>query len=247
MKLKKKYFVFAFLASSLVFAVPSHAEDANPQLDRIEKKVDTVMTTQDTILGVVDENPLDGRTFGIELNPFRLLFLDKESKSISGTVSIFDVDNSVEFAFPFFYGVSNEQDGFYNGTNVGPLRSFTLDAHYRNYFGKRLKGFYISGFGRFAAINGSVGDDFDFSYIYSSTPPQYSRDTELKLGVGFGIGYRIVSKSGWYWGTSLSVGRYIVGENNKFVSPSGGPFGASELDDLEYIVDFELLKFGMAF
>lgn len=115
-----------------------------------------------------------------------------------------------------------------SSANIAPLYSFTLDAHYRNYFGQRLKGFYISGFGRLAALHGSAGDGF--ACLFDSSQ-QYQQDTELKFGLGFGIGYRVISKSGWYWGTSLSVGRYFVGENNKVVSRSGSPFGGTEIED----------------
>ena len=62
------------------------------------------------------------------------------------------------------------------------------------------------------------------------------------MGVGIGIGYRIFLKSGYYWGASLSVGHYLVGENNKF--------GVSNLvyaDDKARIADIELFKFGYAF
>jgi len=61
------------------------------------------------------------------------------------------------------------------------------------------------------------------------------------LVLGVGIGYRIFSYKGLYWGTSVSFGRYIVGENNKF----HGSF-LDINDDAKYIIDFELLKFGFA-
>jgi len=63
-----------------------------------------------------------------------------------------------------------------------------------------------------------------------------------KLGIGFGMGYRIFSYKGLYWGVSASLGRYFIGENDMFQSSS---YFAD--DDSEMIFDFEFLKFGWTF
>jgi hypothetical protein len=68
------------------------------------------------------------------------------------------------------------------------------------------------------------------------------KGNESKLGIGVGLGYRIFSYRGLYWGTSISFGRYLIGKNNKF---SGGFLTYD--DDNQYILDIELLKFGWAF
>ena len=60
----------------------------------------------------------------------------------------------------------------------------------------------------------------------------------------FGIGYRIISESGYYWGASLSAGKYIIGNYDVFLDSDGI---STTLDDEEFIFDVELLKFGFAF
>ena len=60
-----------------------------------------------------------------------------------------------------------------------------------------------------------------------------------KFGIGFGIGYRYFSRSGLYWGTSLTVGRYFTGTNKMIAG--------DDILDWEGYVDIELLKFGIAF
>ena len=66
--------------------------------------------------------------------------------------------------------------------------------------------------------------------------------SENKLGIGIGIGYRKFSYKGFYWGTSLNLGRYFLGENGKYI----GEFLWYD-NDSEIILNFELLKFGWAF
>ena len=53
-----------------------------------------------------------------------------------------------------------------------------------------------------------------------------------KGGISFGVGTRMFSEKGWYWGTSLYLGKYYFGEKDR------GDSG---------FFQFELLKFGFAF
>ncbi len=227
------FFLLAFLFSSSVFGA-----DNNTQLDRIETKVGSVITTQEKILDVVDEEPLQGKNYGIEINPFRLLFIDKESKTLSGSFSFFNVKSHVEISIPFFVSISKDDNDW---RDTGNFYAFTLDGHYRYFLGQRTKGFYISGFSRFAALHGTLGDDFDFL----SNNNNNNRDSTYKLGVGFGIGYRVFSKRNFYWGASLNLGRYIIGDSNRYRSSISG--FATDIDDLEYIIDVEFFKIGYAF
>lgn len=222
---KSSFFAFTLFALS---SVSLAAE--NTQLDRIENKVDKVVDA------VVIDDPLKNKTFGIEVNPIRLLLFNGEQKSFSGTVSLFNVFDNAELAFPVFIGKS-KADIF---SHRGDFYSATVDAHYRNFLGTTRRGFYLAGFTRLAALRGTEGRDYEF--IWDNTSAVNKRSSELKLGLGFGIGYRIFSKSGLYWGTSLSIGRYLIGESDKYVDNT---FLAD--DDAELIVDFELLKFGLLF
>lgn len=221
-----------------LLSLAAHADDS-PRIDVIEKKVDVidkkvdrVIEKQERIYSKVENNPLQGRKFGVELNLFRLLTIQDDYSSFSGTVSYFNHARNAEIALPFFYSSDR-----YSGNN-GKFTLYTVDAHYRHFLGDTLNGFYVSGFGRFARLHGRTGDDWQWFFDSSAERPY---TTENKFGIGVGIGYRIFSKNRIYWGTSLSVGRYISGQNDKFYSASIGD------DDLQTIIDFELLKFGYAF
>lgn len=232
---------------SWVIALPlltsaAYADDAT-KIDAIEKKVDvivekvdTVIEKQDRIYSKLENDPLQGRKYGVELNLFRLLTIRDDYQSISGTVSYFSKAQKAEIAVPFFYSSDQPSDN-YSGSR-GRFTLFTLDVHYRYFLGDKVDGFYISGFGRFARLHGQTGDDLNWYYDSSQTRP-YA--TENKIGVGVGIGYRIFSKNGIYWGTSLSAGRYIVGKNDKFYH------GEIADEDSRTIIDFEFLKYGYAF
>jgi len=212
-----------------LFVLPAIAvAEQDAQLNRIENKLDTVVAA-------VAPDPLKNKTIGVEFNPIRLLLMSKEEKSLSGTISFFKVFDDAELAFPVYLGISNDK---YNDRS-GNFYTATVDAHYRRFFTTPRNGFYVAGFSRLAALRGTEGTDWDF---WEDTPQSGKRSTEIKLGIGFGVGYRIFSKSGFYWGTSLSVGRYLIGESDKFV---GGLFTSD--DDSEGIVDIEFFKLGLLF
>jgi len=157
--------------------------------------------------------------------------------TLSGTFSLFYPKKKVEIAFPFFYSdpINKWNVDYFDDNNS--IRQITLDCHYRKFLGNSLNKFYISGFVRYANLKGY---SFGFSYKYKGE--DYVATTENKIGIGIGVGYRIFSYSGFYWGTSISLGRYIIGENNKFY----GDFFWYDNDN-EIIFNFEFLKFGWAF
>lgn len=192
----------------------------------VENKVDSVLIYQKQLMDyqqrmyseVKYEDPLANKKAGIEFDPVWTLIASAEKDfALSGSYSRFDVDRKAELAFPFFYMRSND------------TRLFTMDAHYRKFLGKHQNGFYLSGGMRFAHVEGKEWDWLSDNNITVKTN---------KVGMMFGIGYRYFSKSGFYWGTSLSVGRYFNG--NHHIDTAG-------LDGTKYIVDVELLKFGFTF
>lgn len=215
------------------------------KLNRIEQKIDRLVETANKQDKAYLDQPLGDRTQGVEFNFFRLLSIGQEATALSGTYSLFNTQNNTEIAFPIMFSQS-EHEGYLDNKN---MTSFTADAHYRKYLGERLDGFYLSGFTRIAHLSGVLGKD-DYSYYYSSDyGSTYERATsktgsETKIGIGFGIGYRIISTNGFYWGASLSLGRYLIGDSDKFYESEGA---STELDDEEIIIDIELLKFGYAF
>ena len=158
------------------------------------------------------------------MNPVRLFFnIDSDEKTFSGSFSFFNIKPRVEMSFPIYF------------SNNGP-RSFTLDGHYRYFLGKQTNGFYISGFSRFARLSGTFNYD---AYINNKN----KTGSTYKLGAGFGIGYRIFSKRGLYWGASISIGRYLIGDNNQYASS----IFLGTNDDQKIIFDIEVFKIGYAF
>ncbi len=191
-------------------------------------KIDSIYSLEKKIYREVKNEPLAHKKFGIEVNVLRLLLLDK-AFTFSGSFSLFNVDRHAEIAFPVYYQ---------NPKNSADLTEFTLDCHYRYFLGRYQNGFYLSAFTRYAYLKGTLGDND----LFNSPLPGAPKDTEHKLGIGIGLGYRIFSYRGLYWGTSLSFGRYFIGKNSRFA----GDFLALD-DDEEFILDVELLKFGFAF
>lgn len=201
----------------------------------MENKVDSVLIYQKLLMDyqqrmyseVKYDDPLENKKAGIELNPVYTLVtsaLGKNTFALSGTYSRFDLDRKAEVAFPFFYMKAKDD------------RLFTLDAHYRKFLGKHQNGFYLSGAMRFAHVEGT-----DWDYYYDSNYNYYETERKIKtnkVGMMFGIGYRYFTKSGFYWGTSLSAGRYFTGNNH---------INSGFLDGSKIIFDIELLKFGIAF
>ncbi len=190
-------------------------------------KLDSIYNLQKKIYKEVKNEPLAHKNFGVEINVLRLLLMDK-AFTFSGSFSLFNVNRHAEIAFPVYYQ---------NPKNSADLTEFTLDCHYRYFLGRYQNGFYLSAFTRYAWLSGTLGRNELFD-----TPSPGIKDTEHKLGVGVGLGYRIFSYRGLYWGTSLSLGRYFIGKNNRFA----GEFLSLD-DDEEFILDIELLKFGLSF
>lgn len=190
-------------------------------------KLDSIYSLQKKIYTEVKNEPLAHKTLGVEVNIVRLLLME-ESFTFSGSFSLFNLNRHAEIAFPVYYQ---------NPKNPADLTEFTLDCHYRYFLGRYQNGFYLSAFTRYAYLDGTLGDDELFE-----SPSPGIKDTEHKLGVGVGLGYRIFSYRGLYWGASLSFGRYFIGKNNRFA----GNFLSLD-DDESYILDVELLKFGFAF
>jgi len=210
-----------------------------------ESKIDSIYLTQKQMRKIqkklyktLRNKPLQDKKYGIEINILRLLFYNSKNNifnhTFSGGFSLFDIDRHAEIAFPVYY--SNPRNIWDDEYDEHNLRQFTLDCHYRRFLGNTQNGFYISGFIRYANLRGYEGE----WYYWEDDNPKKS--TENKLGVGIGIGYRKFSYKGFYWGTSLNLGRYFIGENDKFQ----GEFGLYD-NDSEMIYSFELLKFGWAF
>lgn len=233
--------LFSLVISAPLWAESGSLEKIDKKLDALDQKVDAVQDTSNKIYSKVENNPLGNKHYGVEFNLFRLLLVEDGEYQLSGGFSYFDTQNSREYAFPVFISSVKSDSEQYPST----YKFSTVDFHYRQYLGDTLTGFYLSGFARAAQIKALVGYDyapsvFSIAGSCSDCGPSYY-DSEYKLGIGVGLGYRIISKNGLYWGCGLILGKYVVGENDKFREGDGIN------EDAELIVDAELLKFGYSF
>ncbi|MEA3475704.1 MAG: hypothetical protein U9R23_04605 [Candidatus Cloacimonadota bacterium] len=242
----KKFLITLFIIALIttpIFAKTNNQNKENSNLNTNEK-VDSIYVLQQKIYKTVKNQPLADKKYGIEFNIFRLIFFGSDTNllnhTLSGGFSIFNIDRQAEIAFPIFYSNPENKWGIEWYDEINYLRQFTLDCHYRRFLGHSQNGFYISGFVRYANIRGYEyyywGDGKDDDSVNSKM------SSENKLGIGIGIGYRIFSCKGFYWGTSLNLGRYFFGENDRYI----GQFLWYDNDN-EVIFNFELLKFGWAF
>lgn len=229
------------IATLATFLLPlaAGAQTANPQ---DSEKLDSLMDMSKQLVRTVKNDPLEGKNFGVEFNFLRALMLTEQT-SISGGVSLFNVSRNAEISLPFFFSKSETNiEGWPDSLPQVDFMEFTQDVHYRYFLGNTQNGFYLGGFARGAYLSGIEGK-YVFDGMWDSTKvDNSSRRSEGKLGVGVGLGYRKFSYKGLYWGASLNLGRYVIGENDKFRG------GFLEWDnDAEMIFDVELFKFGWAF
>ena len=199
-------------------------------------KVDTLLLNQKKMLAnqeiILEEvtyiDPLEGKKYGIEFNPayFLLSTTSDEGFTLTGSVSLFTVSKSAEIAFPIYYKEGEDN-----------LRIFHFDSHYRNFTGKHRNGFYISTGLRFTILQGRERGGYSLFNYNWDVPDEVK--TIRKIGLTFGVGYRMFGRNGWYWGTSLFAGRYFTDTEFSIV-------GADNADS-KGIIDMELLKIGKTF
>ena len=232
----------AFLILTLIIGLfPAVAQDTSSaaRMDTMLIYQRALMEMQQKIYEEVHyQEPLAGKTAGIELNIARLLVsTGQDYFTLSGTFSLFNVSRSAELAFPVFYqhGTKSNKESFSNNSYDVPLTLLNLDATYRQFLGSHHDGFYFSGGIRYTYIKGIEGTDFILFSLNSGGPEVLTQ----KVGAYFGIGYRYFTKSGFYWGTGLIYGRYFSNDERDIQEVT--------FDDSKIILDFELLKFGYAF
>ena len=152
---------------------------------------------------------------GAEFNPLSALASSDDWVYISGGVSVFQQEQSAEIAFPFYYKNVQTTDEQFTVLAIG--------AQYRKYFNHDIQGYYLSGATQLVNVNSS----------------------DLRLGLGFGVGYRKMFDSGLYWGMGVVLGRYFGGSDDEEEYDQLNSFETSENED--FFVDVELLKVGMLF
>jgi len=204
-------------------------------LEKMDQKLDTLITLQKTHVEDQKYNPLKNKNYGLELSTIGLLTLGQENGFMSGGFSLFRVDRSAEIIFPVTYSWMKDWDN---------KSALTVDMQYRKFLGffdNIQNGLYLSALLSYAHTQGTRHDD-QYNYQTHSYDYTYKKYNNDLLGFGFGLGYRRFSYSGWYWGTGLIVGRYINADEDFYEESmtSGRLIG-------EYFFDFEILKFGWSF
>ncbi|MEN9307469.1 MAG: hypothetical protein RL173_1401 [Fibrobacterota bacterium] len=229
--MKSPILLLALSLSPFVAGVASAMTDS--------QKLDSLMVGQQRIINSVADEPLAGKNFGIEISPLRLLtFGMDDGYSLAGTVSLFSVSRSAEIAIPLFYRhVTSKNEVFYKLKDDFTLVS--ADVQYRQFLGHTQNGFYLSAFGKLSNLDGYKSQTYTEIYQDSIAPQKISR---TKFGIGMGLGYRIFSHRGLYWGAGMTIGRFLSGKEDEFRSGD-----AIYNDDHQLILDVEFLKVGWAF
>jgi len=233
----KKIFIPLFIITLITTPILAKTNNQNKENSNLNtnEKIDSIYVLQKKIYKTVKNQPLADKKYGIEFNIFRLLFFASDmnflNHTLSGGFSLFNVDRKAEIAFPFFYSNPDFKWDEMDIDEKDLYRKFTIGCHYRRFLGNFQNGFYISGFTQYANLQTREYTDEDVKLS----------NTENKLGLGIGIGYRKFSYKGFYWGTGLSVGRYIIRDDDDYND------GGTLFDFSEIIFNFELLKFGWAF
>ena len=171
---------------------------------------------------VLYEDPTASKTMGVMFNPVATILYDKGLQLIGG-FSYFPKGKKTELSINLQY--KNESDDNDYTINLDALNRFYFDRKYR-------KGFHLLYGTRLTSYT-----DTDFTFFGNNIEmPVRSADM---LGVSFGVGYRILNRNGWYWGTSCYVGRHLY-INDK----SDEGYNAEIEDNFMWI---EFMKFGYIF
>jgi len=180
--------------------------------------------------------PLQHKKYGVETSVIGLLTIFQPTGYLTADFSCFNLDRTAEIVLPISCSWDNKGGGKHDYSIISGLQ-------YRKFLGlfnEIQTGFYVSGLYTLAKVQASYNDStFSSQNNLIITEKKYAG---VLTGFGFGCGYRYFSPKGWYWGTQLSISRYL-GKHDKIVYSS--PFGTAFGGDVMF--DFELLKFGWTF
>jgi len=176
-------------------------------------------------------------SWGVEVNPIRLLQTNSDYFGFSGTLSHFDNTNGVEIAMPIYYSREDNRFTTEDNQHYGEVESrLNLDLHYRRYSSfahGSTDSYYVGAFTRYTHLDGEASSGKGTVVVN-------------KLGFGGEVGVRVknIFNTPFYWGFSLMIGGYVTGNNDKL---SRDVMFDAGFDDRQLIVDIELLKIGYEF
>lgn len=174
--------------------------------------------------------------FAFEINPASILVGSaSDALTLSAGYMNYSLDRNAEIAIPFMFYT---QLGGQNDDHT-----VVVDVCYRRFVSEYQKGFYINAALRIATFSNT----YDEYYIEPLTYDWYYKPQSknyTKIGLAFGIGYRLISRKGFVWGVSLSVGRYFNAlDKHSYSTEETFPVYVSD----KLYLDIELLKIGYAF
>jgi len=172
-----------------------------------------------------------GDSFGMEINPLRLILISNGIDTFSGGFNYFNDENRYEISFPLTYNKISYQNK-YNRYKDYPDTSLTFDVHYRKFlFSNRANGFYIGALGRYTYIEGKVKNDFKIA-------------TAHRFGMGGEIGIRLRDRGNkTYWGVSFAYGQHFDNYGGQFKHDNF----ITLMDGKKNFWDIEFFKFGYEF
>ncbi len=178
---------------------------------------------------------------GVEINPFTIYTLTKSNKDLSFGINYFK-SSDIEIAIPVIYkyfdgsGGSGYDDDIFKVINLDLILRIIPNDKAINF----PDWFYLYG-----------GGFIRYTYLYGAT----HATSELKnpdflsinkIGIGLNIGFKMFfgSKNNFFWGMSVSGGKYITGNNNS-IDVVNSWFSLDY--DKKNILDYELAKIGYIF
>ena len=206
--------VFSFCIMGLIFS------DTKEQITTDSLAVLIQSGNEKVLDEVIYEDPTENKSLGIMFNPIAPIMY-KEGLRLRGGFAYFPKDSKNELSLNYIYRSESDNNDY--RLNIDALNRFYFDRKYR-------KGFHIIFGGRYTVYREKLNF---FGYTVEDLVG-YETESIVgrKLGLSFGVGYRVFNPDGFYWGASCYIGRHIF---------------ASERDDDNPYIEMEFLKIGYLF
>lgn len=101
--------------------------------------------------------------------------------------------SSLGFSFLYVYNSEYNED-----------MNYFISPYYRMYFGKKdSSGFFVEGFGMISSIDGKKIYNAEDKLTFTENPDV------IDLSIGVGLGWKGITKSGFFYGANLGYGRLL--------------------------------------
>ncbi len=155
----------------------------------------------------------NGKKMGVAVNPVLALF-----EWGSGEVNFWNIDKNAEINIPIQF----THNPFFVDDDNTDVTYFSTGVNYRRFFSEKQKGFFLQ-----------AGWKFD----YGTASDGFESASGSAHSLLFGMGFRVISKNGVFWGAGINIGRMwgSLKEANGEIARGSGP-----------TLDIDLFKFGYA-